>query len=65
MTAESRQPLFDLKDRVVVLTGGLGQLGREFCRALVDHGARVAVIDTDTWRRSPMVRRSSAPRPNS
>ena len=46
MTAESRQPLFDLKDRVVVLTGGLGQLGREFCRALVDHGARVAVVDT-------------------
>ncbi|MFV1977776.1 MAG: SDR family oxidoreductase [Myxococcota bacterium] len=45
MTAENRPSLFDLKDRVVVLTGGLGLLGREFCRALVDHGGRVAVVD--------------------
>lgn len=37
--------LFDLSDRVVVVTGGLGQLGREYTRALLDQGARVAVLD--------------------
>ncbi len=37
--------LFDLQDRVVVVTGGLGQLGRQFTGALAAHGARVAVLD--------------------
>lgn len=37
--------LFSLDDRVVVVTGGLGQLGKQFTRALVGHGARVAVLD--------------------
>ncbi|KPF66575.1 short-chain dehydrogenase [Bosea sp. AAP35] len=36
---------FDLAGRVVVVTGGLGQLGRQFARALIGQGARVAVID--------------------
>jgi len=37
--------LFDLDGRVVVVTGGLGQLGRQFTTALLAHGARVAVFD--------------------
>jgi NAD(P)-dependent dehydrogenase (short-subunit alcohol dehydrogenase family) len=37
--------LFDLDGRVVVVTGGLGQLGRQFSLALHAHGARVAVLD--------------------
>ena len=37
--------LFDLGGRVVVVTGGLGQLGRQFSLALRAHGARVAVLD--------------------
>jgi NAD(P)-dependent dehydrogenase (short-subunit alcohol dehydrogenase family) len=37
--------LFDLVGRVIVVTGGLGQLGRQFSAALVGHGARVAVLD--------------------
>jgi NAD(P)-dependent dehydrogenase (short-subunit alcohol dehydrogenase family) len=37
--------LFDLGGRVVVVTGGLGQLGRQFSRALVQHSARVAILD--------------------
>jgi NAD(P)-dependent dehydrogenase (short-subunit alcohol dehydrogenase family) len=37
--------LFRLDGRVVVVTGGLGQLGAQFTRALRDAGARVAVLD--------------------
>ncbi len=39
------QDLFSVQDRVVVVTGGLGQLGRQFSLALVDRGAKVAVFD--------------------
>ena len=38
--------LFDLQNRVVVVTGGLGQLGRQFTLSLHAQGARVAVLDT-------------------
>lgn len=41
----SAQNLFDVRERVVVVTGGLGQLGRQFTLALLEHGARVAVLD--------------------
>lgn len=37
--------LFDVKDRVVVVTGGLGQLGRQFSRTLDGLGAKVAILD--------------------
>jgi len=37
---------FDVTNRVVIVTGGLGQLGRQFSRALVKQGARVAIFDT-------------------
>lgn len=36
----------DLKDRVLVVTGGLGQLGSEFARTLQTLGARVAIFDS-------------------
>jgi NAD(P)-dependent dehydrogenase (short-subunit alcohol dehydrogenase family) len=36
---------FDLDGRVVIVTGGLGQLGASFANALLDAGARVAVLD--------------------
>ena len=37
--------IFDVKDRVVIITGGLGQLGRQFSLFLADHGAKVAIFD--------------------
>ena len=36
---------FNLKDRVAVVTGGVGLLGTEFCRTLAEAGAAVAVVD--------------------
>jgi NAD(P)-dependent dehydrogenase (short-subunit alcohol dehydrogenase family) len=42
--------LFSLEDRVAVVTGGAGQLGREIVRGLEDRGARVAVFDLETNR---------------
>lgn len=39
-------PLFSLKDRVILITGGAGKLGAQFTRALLGRGARVAVLDT-------------------
>jgi len=37
--------LFDVTDKVIVVTGGLGQLGAQFSKALVEAGSRVAVFD--------------------
>jgi len=45
--AEYKTPSFDLTGRVVCITGGGGFLGRDFVRAFVEAGARVAVIDHD------------------
>ncbi|MBP8165212.1 MAG: SDR family oxidoreductase, partial [Anaerolineales bacterium] len=34
-----------LKDRVAVVTGGVGLLGAEFCKTLAEAGAAIAVVD--------------------
>jgi NAD(P)-dependent dehydrogenase (short-subunit alcohol dehydrogenase family) len=41
----SADPLFSVADRVVVVTGGAGMLGRQFARTLLARGAKVAVFD--------------------
>jgi NAD(P)-dependent dehydrogenase (short-subunit alcohol dehydrogenase family) len=37
--------LFDVRDRTIVVTGGLGQLGRQFSLELLGRGARVAIFN--------------------
>src|SRR5688500_15131074 len=46
MSSSSQTPdLFDVSNRTVIVTGGLGQLGHQYTLALVARGARVAVLD--------------------
>lgn len=37
--------LFSVQDKVAVVTGGLGQLGRQYVLSLAENGAKVAVFD--------------------
>jgi len=46
--------LFDVAGKVVVVTGGLGQLGRQFTRTLVARGAKVTVIDALPAKQAPV-----------
>jgi NAD(P)-dependent dehydrogenase (short-subunit alcohol dehydrogenase family) len=39
--------IFSLDGKVAIVTGGLGILGRHFCKGLADHGATVVVLDID------------------
>lgn len=40
--------LFNLSDRVAVVTGGAGFLGTKFCRTLAQAGAKVVIADHDS-----------------
>lgn len=40
--------LFSLEGQVVAVAGGAGRIGRSLCRALVEAGAAVAIVDSDT-----------------
>ena len=37
--------LFDIKDKVIVLTGGCGILGRNIANYLAEQGAKIVVLD--------------------
>lgn len=39
--------LFNLKNRIVVVTGGTGQLGTKICKAYIDMQAKVIALDKD------------------
>ena len=39
--------VFSLIDRIIVVTGGKGQLGKQYCKELLSRGAYVAVLDID------------------
>lgn len=37
-------PLFNVKDKICIVTGGLGQLGSQYSKALLERGAKVAIF---------------------
>jgi NAD(P)-dependent dehydrogenase (short-subunit alcohol dehydrogenase family) len=39
------QDLFSLRGKISVVTGGLGQLGKQFCTALISAGAKIVILD--------------------
>ncbi|GAF71618.1 unnamed protein product, partial [marine sediment metagenome] len=39
--------LFNLTDRVAIVTGGAGLLGAEFCQTLMEAGADIVIADID------------------
>lgn len=45
MRNDSLKKMFDLTGEVAVVTGGLGQLGRQYVKVLSDAGAQVAIFD--------------------
>jgi len=45
MKRQIGEPFYKLKDQVAIVTGGMGNLGREFCKALFNEGAIVISID--------------------
>ena len=40
--------VFAIRDKVVVVTGGMGQLGTQFTRSLAQSGSKVAIFDIVT-----------------
>jgi NAD(P)-dependent dehydrogenase (short-subunit alcohol dehydrogenase family) len=53
MTQNMLRDLFSVEGKVVVVTGGCGQLGWQFARTLIERGARVAAFDLDSSKRRP------------
>ncbi len=53
-----KKDVFDIQGRIVVITGGLGQLGRQYCSELLERDARVVILDVPD---EPSVPCSSAP----
>ena len=53
----NRKDVFDVRDRVIVITGALGQIGRQFALEFIDRGARVAVFNRHIPERSELAAR--------
>tara|TARA_B100001540_G_C15660145_1_gene575170 strand:- start:50 stop:871 length:822 start_codon:yes stop_codon:yes gene_type:complete len=40
--------IFSVENKIIVLTGGMGQLGIQFSKTLLEHKARVAILDVES-----------------
>lgn len=45
--SQKNNNVFDLNDRTIIITGGMGQLGRQFTKSLCNAGAKVAIFDVN------------------
>jgi NAD(P)-dependent dehydrogenase (short-subunit alcohol dehydrogenase family) len=45
MSKSNYRDLFELSGKIAVVTGGIGILGKHFCKGLAEFGASVAVVD--------------------
>ena len=41
--------LFSIKDKTVVVTGGLGQIGSSYCQILGERGANIVILDSSEY----------------
>jgi len=39
--------MYDLKNKIIIITGGVGLIGSRFSRACAEHGAIIIVVDVD------------------
>lgn len=44
--------LFSVKNKIAVITGGMGQLGTQYAKTLLDNGAEVAVFDINIKKKN-------------
>ena len=56
MKIEKTRKLFDIKDRVVVLTGSAGLLGSQYTKILSDAGAILVLVDTDSKKNNELLK---------
>lgn len=44
--------LFNVRDKVAIITGGMGQLGTQYTKVLLENGAKVAVFDINVDKKN-------------
>ena len=50
--------LFDIKDKVIIVTGGCGILGKSIANYLAEQGAKIVILDrVKNWKQSSTRRR--------
>ena len=53
--------LFDIKDKVIIVTGGCGILGKSIANYLAEQGAKIVILDRveeiGNWKQSSTRRR--------
>ena len=48
-----KRNLFSIKDKTIVVTGGLGQIGSSYCKTLGEYGANIVILDLSEYNLGP------------